>query len=117
VDMSKYKAFEKRKLKVKSKILRKSNKPRLVVNRTINRIYAQIVDDSLNKTLVSATEKDIVRDKSMVKVKVAGLVGEALAKKAMKIKIKEVVFDRRGYKYHGRIKSLAEGARKGGLVF
>ncbi len=81
--------------------------------RSTQHIYAQIIDDSKNKTLVSSSD---VKLKGTKKEK-AVLVGEDLAKKAAKLKIKKIVFDRGGFKYHGRISSLAEGARKGGLEF
>jgi len=86
----------------------------------LNHIYAQIIDDSRGQTLVSMSTLDPeVRDKvgGMVKVKKAELVGSMLAQKALDARISCVVFDRRGYKYHGRIKALADAARKVGLEF
>ena len=98
-----------------------SERPRLAVFRSLNHIYAQIIDDSGHHTLVAAsdTEKDVKAaikgDKS--KTEVAGIVGEALAKRAKDKGIKAVVFDRGGFKYHGRVKALAEAVRKGGVSF
>lgn len=84
-----------------------SERPRLSVFRSNKRIYAQLVDDSKGETLLSANSVKIPAFK----------VGETLAKKALEKGINEVVFDRGGYKYHGRVKALAEGARQGGLKF
>lgn len=88
-------------------------RPRLAVFRSTQHIYAQIIDDTKNKTLVSASD---IKLKGTKKEKAAS-VGEEIAEKAKKLKISKIVFDRGGYKYHGRISSLAEGARKGGLEF
>lgn len=93
---------------------------RLAVFRSNKSIYAQIIDDNLGNTLVAASEKDL--DKKTLKNKItktekAGLVGKILAKKALDKKIKQVFFDRRHYRYHGRVKALAQGAREGGLQF
>jgi len=93
---------------------------RLAVFRSNKHIYAQIIDDQKGYTLVSCSEKQLNKkdfkenEKNVVK---AGLVGELLAEKAKKAGVKKVKFDRRSYKYHGRVKALAEGARKGGLEF
>ena len=110
----------KRKKRVRGKIFRRVDLPRLSVFRSGKHIYAQIINDAKGITLVNAS--DLVKDESLDKNESsksirAGLVGELLAKKALKKKITKVVFDRNGYMYHGRIKSLAEGARKGGLKF
>lgn len=98
-----------------------SNNPRLVVYRSLNHIYGQIVDDSEGRTLVSASsvEKGIKPTLKSAKSKVerSEIVGRTLAERAKKEKIGEVVFDRNGFLYHGRIKALAEGARNGGLKF
>ncbi len=96
---------------------------RLAVFRSNRYIYAQIIDDEKGKTLVSVSEKELGKEKGkkekavLTKVEKARLVGELLAQKAIKIGLKEVRFDRRRYRYHGRVKALAEGARKGGLNF
>jgi len=109
------KNFLRRKRRVRAKILGTKARPRVSVFRSINHIYSQIIDDAKGQTLVSASDTELKVSAS--RVVVAGQVGELLAKKAKAKKITKVVFDRGGYKYQGRIKSLAEGARKGGLVF
>ncbi|HJX59151.1 50S ribosomal protein L18 [Candidatus Woesebacteria bacterium RBG_19FT_COMBO_47_8] len=113
----KAKRFLKRKLRVKMKVRGDASRPRLSVFRSNKNIYAQIIDDAAGKTLVSAKnrEKEIAKIKS--KMEAASAVGEAIAVRALKAKIKKVVFDKGGFKYHGRVKALAEGARKGGLEF
>ena len=106
-----------------------AERPRFSVFRSSNHIYAQLINDAEGSTLLSADDKKEVRSKKLeVKSKDkdkdltgkkanAFRVGESLAKKAIDIGISSVIFDRNGYKYHGRIKALAEGARKGGLKF
>ncbi len=96
------------------------DRPRLAVFRSLNHVYAQVIDDSSGHTLVAASdlESDLRSQRDgKKKAQVAGLVGDALARKAKERGIKAVVFDRGGFKYHGRIKALAEAARKGGLSF
>lgn len=96
----------------------KPSRPRLAVFRSNKYIYAQIIDDSKGKTLVAASEATLKwPKKKLTKIERAFMVGEVLASQALKKKIKTVVFDRRKYRYHGRVKALAEGARKGGLKF
>jgi large subunit ribosomal protein L18 len=92
---------------------------RLSVYRSCKHIYCQVIDDLSGKVMASASEKDIKEGKSekMTKSQKAGLLGQFIAVLALKKKINKVVFDRNGYKYHGRVKSLAEGARAGGLQF
>ena len=109
-----------RHLRVRNRISGTAAKPRLNVYRSISHIYAQVIDDEKGMTLVSAStmEKDIksaVQDKN--KKDAAALVGEKVAKKALAKGIKEVVFDRGGYVYTGRVEQLADGARKAGLKF
>ena len=108
---------KKRHQRVRNKIEGTTEVPRLNVFRSNTHIYAQIIDDTKGTTLVSAStlEKDF--DKGGTKKECANKVGEAVAKKAIDAGIKRVVFDRGGYQYHGRVKELAEGARKGGLEF
>lgn len=101
--------------KARAKILGTKARPRISVFRSIKHIYCQIIDDGKGQTLVSASDKELKDGGSGVAV--AGQVGELLAKKAKTKKITKVVFDRSGYKYQGRVKALAEGARKGGLQF
>jgi len=109
----------KRKKRIRSRVSGTKERPRLAVYRSNAYIYAQIINDTENKTLLSASEKDLVKKESekMNKTQKAKEVGIVLAKKAAKIGIKRVVYDRGGYRYHGRVKSLAEGAREGGLDF
>ena len=92
---------------MRAKINGTAEVPRLCVFRSNKYIYAQIIDDEKNKTLASAKAE----------LKAADKVGEEVAKKAIKQKIKKVVFDRGGYKYHGRVKALADAARSAGLKF
>lgn len=92
--------------------------PRLTVFRSNKQIYAQIVDDTAGHTLVSASSQAAsIAEKKVTKIEQAGLVGELVASKAIEAGISTVVFDRNGYLYHGRVKSLAEAARKAGLKF
>lgn len=91
--------------------------PRLSVFRSNRFIYTQLVDDTKKMTLVGVTEKELKMDKKLTKSQKARLIGELLAKKAKRLKITKVIFDRNGYKYHGRVKALAEGARSGDLQF
>jgi len=110
--------FSKRQKKVRGLILETKRYPRLSVFRSNKYIYAQIIDDVKGTTLVSASDKMPSLSKNKVgKITKAGLVGEEIAKRSIAKKILKVVFDKSGYKYHGRVKALAEGARKGGLKF
>lgn len=104
--------------RVRRKVKSTPSRPRLCVFRSLNHIYAQLIDDSAAHTLVSMSTLDPrVRGKTdgMGKSQKAEAVGTLLAEQALNKGIKEAVFDRGGYKYHGRVKSLAEGARKAGL--
>jgi len=95
-------------------------RPRLCVFRSLEHIYAQVIDDKAGATLVQASTLDAeIKTASADKAKTAqaGLVGEAIAQRAIGAGIKEVVFDRGGYKYHGRVKALADAARTAGLSF
>jgi len=109
------------KQKIRKKISGSSDRPRLTVYRSLSNIYAQIIDDNSGKTLVSASSlsKELTDDLKNAKSKVAKgkLVGTLVAKKALEQKITTVIFDRNGYRYHGRIQAVAEGAREGGLKF
>ena len=110
---------KKRSRRIRKKLKKvNSERFRLTVNRSSRNISAQIIDDSMNKTVVSAssTEKDIKKDKKK-KTDLSKVLGEILAKRAVQKKISKVYFDRGGYKYHGRIKALAEALRKNGLNF
>ena len=106
--------------RVRQKVTGTMSRPRLCVFRSLNHIHAQLIDDSRGQTLVSMSTLDSqVRGKTdgMGKSKKAGIVGTLLAEKALNKGIKQVVFDRGGYRYHGRVKTLAEAARKAGLEF
>ena len=113
-------ARARRHLRVRERLAGTPERPRLAVFRSLNHIYAQIIDDSAGHTLVSASDLEAGvksgRD-GKKKSEVAGLVGHALAKKAKEKGIASVVFDRGGFKYHGRVKAFAEAARKAGLTF
>jgi len=107
---------KRRHLRIRAKIKGTANMPRLSVFKSSQHIYAQLVDDDLNgKTLISASSLEL--KKKMVKAMAASEVGRLIARKAQAKKIEKVVFDRSGFKYHGRIKALAEAARKAGLDF
>lgn len=111
-----------RRLRIKRRIRKRvagtTATPRMSVFRSNKQIYVQIVDDSTNKTLVSSSSQDkAFEGKKVNKSEQAALVGELIASKAKEAGIANVVFDRNGYLYHGRVKSLAEAARKGGLNF
>jgi len=106
--------------RVRQKVTGTISRPRLCVFRSLNHIHAQLIDDSMGQTLVSMSTLDSqVRSKTdgMGKSKKAEIVGTLLAEKALNKGIKQVVFDRGGCKYHGRVKALAESARKAGLEF
>ena len=96
-----------------------SSTPRLSVYRSNKEIYAQLIDDQTGKTIAAASsrDKDIAEEKTSNKIEVASTVGKRIGALATKAGISEIKFDRSGYLYHGRIKSLAEGAREGGLNF
>jgi large subunit ribosomal protein L18 len=102
---------------IRKKISGSSERPRLSVYRSNKGIYAQIIDDVTGKTLVSASSLSKDFSAKGNKSEQSTAVGKAVAEKAVAAGIKDVVFDRNGYLYHGRVKSLAEGAREGGLNF
>ncbi len=104
--------------RVRNKVVGTANVPRLNVFRSNGNIFAQIIDDENGTTLVSASSIDkSLNIKNGGNIEAASKVGESLAQKAIKAKIKKVVFDRGGYLYHGRVKALAEAARENGLEF
>ena len=107
-----------RRIKIKYRIRKSVNgtaeRPRLSVFRSNKQIYAQIINDLTGNTLVSASSLGM---ETMPKKEQAAKVGELVAKKALEAGITQVVFDRNGYLYHGRVQELADGARKGGLKF
>ena len=110
----------KRKKRIRKKLVGSANRPRLCVFRSAKHIYAQVIDDSIGQTLAAAssTEKAI-REKSEAQNKVtdATAVGEMIGQRAVEKGIKQVVFDRNGFLYHGRVKAVSEGAREAGLKF
>jgi len=111
---------KKRHRRIRKKVRGTGEKPRLVVKRSLHNIYVQVVDDAAGRILASlSTLSKEVREQSdrKTKTQIAHTVGVLLAKKCRDSKIESVVFDRAGYKYHGRVKALALGAREGGLKF
>ncbi|MBN1162276.1 50S ribosomal protein L18 [Patescibacteria group bacterium] len=107
---------EKRKLRVRKKIVGTSERPRLSIFRSNKYIYCQLIDDVEGITLTSVNKEVSDLHKGKNKIEAAYEVGKLIAKKALEKGIKQVVFDRNGYRYHGRVKSLADGAREGGVV-
>jgi large subunit ribosomal protein L18 len=108
--------------RIRMKIKGTEERPRLVVFRSNKHIYAQLIDDEKSRVLVSVNDMELFKGTKKEKMKktkkeIAFMVGELIAKKAQEKGFKKVVFDRAGYKYHGRVKALSEGARKGGLIF
>ncbi len=112
------KRFARRKSRTKFGIQSSDSKLRLSIFRSLKYISVQIIDDVKGKTLVAATENELSpADKKLSKLERASKVGAVIAKKANDKKISVVAFDRSGYRYHGRVKALAEAAREGGLQF
>jgi large subunit ribosomal protein L18 len=106
--------------RVRKKVSGNAERPRLNVYRSLDNIYAQVIDDSTGNTIVSAStvDKELRGQlESLKKAEQAKAVGKAVAERALAKGVKEVVFDRGGYPYHGRVKALADGSREGGLVF
>lgn len=106
--------------RVRAKVEGTASRPRLCVFRSLNHIYAQVIDDSQGHTLTSASTLDPeIKSEAVGKVKLgkAELVGFLIAKRVISEGVNQVVFDRGGYKYHGRVKALAEAARQAGLKF
>ncbi|ANH80431.1 50S ribosomal protein L18 [Niabella ginsenosidivorans] len=103
---------------IRAKISGTTQKPRLAVFRSNTDIYAQLIDDEKGVTIAAASTKDKdIKAQAGTKSEKSKLVGAAIARKAADLNVKTVVFDRGGYLYHGRVKSVAEGAREGGLQF
>ncbi len=115
------KLFERRRRRIRHHLKKRTpESPRLSVFRSTKHIYAQLIDDAAGKTIASAStlDKDVRKDKKPGStVDAARKVGTLIAERGVKAKVKDVVFDRSGYLYHGRVKALAEGAREGGLTF
>ena len=114
------KAALRRKYHVRKKVFGTPERPRLSVFRSNRHIYTQIIDDTAGATLASASTKTKIQRDQLTNtgnIKAAEIVGEAIAKQALSVGIKCVCFDRNRYKFHGRVKALAESAKKAGLVF
>ena len=122
---TKQEAREKRKMSTRERVHGTSERPRLTVFRSAKHIYAQVVDDASGRTLVAASSKVPAAERATLKGKAEGkgkvamstAVGRVLAERSLAQGIKRVCFDRSGYRYHGRVKALADGARAGGLEF
>lgn len=107
-----------RKIRVRSRIFGASQRPRLSVFVSNRFVYAQLINDEIGKTIASVSTRELILEKKQAdKKNFPAILGELIAKKAIEKGIKAVVFDRGGYKYHGRIKAIAEAARKSGLEF
>ena len=104
---------ERRHRRVRAKVSGRSGRPRLVVFRSLKHIYAQLVDDQAQRTLLSVSDRGLTGRK----VERSAAVGKLVAQKAKAAGITQVVFDRGGYRYHGRVKAVADGARSAGLEF
>ena len=107
-----------RKIRTRARIAGTASRPRLSIFRSNKYVSAQLIDDEAGKTLLSASTRALAKEKKEKgenKVKQSEKIGETLAKKAVEKGIKEIIFDRGSYKYHGRVKSVAEAARKAGL--
>lgn len=111
---SKIQRRNKIKMRIRGKISGTAERPRMTVFRSNKQIYVQFIDDLSGRTLVSASSKGLEEG---TKCEIAAQVGQAAAKKALEAGITEVVFDRNGYLFHGRVKSLADAAREAGLKF
>ena len=110
---------ERRRRRVRAKVYGMPDRPRLNVFRSTKYIYVQLIDDEAGNTLVAASslDADIRGLTGLKKTEEAAAVGKLLAQRAQQKQIKQVVFDRAGYRYHGRVKAVADGAREGGLEF
>jgi large subunit ribosomal protein L18 len=117
---SKKESKKRRHTRIRKKMLGTPERLRLSVYRSLNHIYAQIIDDTRGATIVSASslDKELTEEKSHKgNIKTAKLVGELIAKRALEKGIRKIVFDRGGYLYHGSVKALAEATREAGLEF
>lgn len=110
----KYQKRIRRHKRVRAKVNGTAKVPRLCVFRSIQHIYAQLINDDNHKVLAQATDFEV---KAKGKVNLSKAVGVLIAKKAKEIKVEKVVFDRGGFIFHGRVKALADGAKEGGLIF
>mgnify|MGYP001013228440 FL=1 len=112
--MSKIQRRNKIKTRIRGKVSGTAARPRMTVFRSNKQIYVQLIDDEAGKTLCASSSKGL---EAAPKIEMAAKVGKAIAEKALAAGITEVVFDRNGYLFHGRVKSLADAAREGGLKF
>ena len=112
-------ARRRRHARVRKRVVGSAGKPRLAVFRSNRHIYAQLIDDAAGRTLASAStlDKDAGVTEAMTKSQAAKSVGSLLGRRAAEAGLSQVVFDRGGYKYHGRVREVAEGAREAGLTF
>jgi large subunit ribosomal protein L18 len=103
---------------LRKKVRGSENRPRLAVYRSLKHVYAQIIDDDGGRTLIGLSDqaKEVVAERGG-KIAISFAVGKLLGERAVAAGVKKVVFDRGGYPYHGRVKAVADGARKGGLEF
>ncbi len=110
-----------RKARIRKRVRGTTSRPRLTIYRSLKHVYAQIVDDAQGRTIVSTSSlsKELREQAKSAKseMEICKLVGVATAKKALEKNVQEVLFDRNGYLYHGRVKAVADGAREGGLKF
>ncbi len=104
-----------KKTRIRKKVNGSTERPRLCIYRSLNHMYAQLIDDTTKKTIIQASSLDVTQKMSMSKKAVE--VGKLIAEKAKKSNIQDVVFDRNGFIYHGRVKALADSARENGLKF
>ena len=104
---------ERRRVRIRARVIGTQERPRLVIYRSLKHIYAQIVDDAAKRTLLTVTDQSLDGSKTSKST----AVGKLVAEKAKAAGITRVVFDRAGYRYHGRVKAVADGAREGGLEF
>ncbi|MBI2861879.1 MAG: 50S ribosomal protein L18 [Chloroflexi bacterium] len=114
------KARKRRHLRVRKRVEGIAQRPRLAVFRSLQHIYAQVIDDTQQRTITAASSLDReIRDQTtgLRKTERAALVGTSVAKRALAAGVEQVAFDRGGFRYHGRVKALAEAARKAGLAF
>ena len=116
---SRLQARKRRHVSIRQSVIGTPERPRLNVFRSLSGIYVQVIDDTRGATLISASSLDaeVAKSSGKNKIEQAKLVGKLAAERALKAGVKEVVFDRGGYKYHGRVKALAEASREAGLKF
>ena len=110
-------ARQRRKIRIRKTVRGTAERPRLSVYRTARHIYAQLIDDDQGRTMASATTLGLELEGHAGNKAAASVIGKAIAAKATEAGITVVVFDRNGFKYHGRVQALAEAAREGGLTF